>query len=108
MKAIKLSLILLVATLCSCSQVEYDMFADLTVQVVDASTDDALEGVAILLSPSGKNAYTGSDGTYTFESLEAIQYTIMAQKEGYQTNRKSIIVVAGEQNVAYITMSRTK
>ncbi len=107
MKTLKLSLILFLVTLCaSCNQVEYDMFSDLTVQVIDVSTQDALSGVSVLLSPSGKNAFTGSDGTYTFQSLEAMQYTIMVQKEGYQTNRKSITLNAGEPAFISVTMSK--
>ncbi len=97
MKILKLSFFLFLTTLwVSCNQVEYDMFSDLTVQVIDVSTQDALSGVSVSLSPSGKNAFTGSDGTCTFQSLEAIQYTVMVQKEGYQTNRKSIALNAGE------------
>ncbi len=108
MKAIKLTLILFVATLFGCSQVEYDMFGTLTGQVIEATTGNPLSNVSVLLSPSGKNTYTGSDGSFNFEELEPQQYTIMVQKEGYQTNRKAINLVVGETNTVMITMEKTK
>ncbi len=107
MKLIKLSLVLFIVSLCSsCAQVEYDMFGTLSGQVIEASTGNPLSNVSVLLSPGGKNTYTGSDGTFTFANLDPQQYTIMVQKEGYQTNRKSVNLVVAETTNVIITMEK--
>ncbi len=107
MKTLKLTLILFIASLCaSCSQVEYDSFGSLTGQVIEVSTGDPLANVSVLLSPGGKNTFTGSDGSFEFQDLDPQQYTVMVQKEGYHTNRKTINVVVGETNTMMITMEK--
>ncbi|MBO5819159.1 MAG: carboxypeptidase regulatory-like domain-containing protein, partial [Bacteroidales bacterium] len=40
--------------------------------------------------------YTGSDGLFEFNDLDAIQYTVSVQANGYATDRKTITVIAGE------------
>ncbi len=105
MKTVKLTLILFIVSLCaSCAQIEYDIFGTLTGKVVDQSTGKPLEQVSVSLSPGGKNAYTDADGLFTFEELDPQQYTVMVQKEGYATNRKTVTVVTSETNHITITM----
>lgn len=65
--------------------------------VVDADTKEPLSGVLLTLMPSSRNRYTGSDGTYQFEDLNAQQYTITAQMGGYKTDRKTVNLRAGDR-----------
>lgn len=65
--------------------------------VVDAADNAPIQGVLLTLMPSSKNRYTGSDGTYEFEDLDAQQYTITAQMGGYKTDRKTVNLTAGER-----------
>ena len=58
---------------------------------------EPLENVSVVLSPSGVTKQTGADGAYCFENLDVQQYTLTAQKKGYQTNRKSVMAVSGER-----------
>ncbi len=107
MKYLKFTLILFIVSLCaSCAQIEYDIFGTLAGQVIEVSTGEPLSNVSVLLSPGGKNTYTGSDGSFEFQELDPQQYTIMVQKEGYQTNRKTINLLAGETNTVMITMEK--
>lgn len=64
--------------------------------VIDYETQMPLEGVSVTVTPGAKNKITGSDGYFEFIDLENRQYTITTQKEGYSTDRKSIITVAGD------------
>ncbi len=99
-----IALVVSVMLLSSCAQVDYDIFGTLTGQVVEQSTGEPLNQVSVLLSPGGKNVYTGTDGLFTFEELDPQQYTVMVQKEGYVTNRKTVTVVTSETNHVTITM----
>lgn len=92
--AVLLASVLLFGT--SCEPVSYETFGDIAGEVVDAATGTPVSGALITLSPGGKNAYTGSDGLFEFNDLDAIQYTISVQSNGYATDRKTITVIAGE------------
>ncbi len=107
MRTFKFSVLCLLVMLCvSCSQIEYDTFGTLTGQVIDIATGEPLTNASVVLSPSGKSTYTGSEGSFEFIELDPQQYTIMVQKEGYQTNRKSINLLGGETNTVMITMAK--
>lgn len=68
-------------------------------RIVDAATDEPLQGVVVTISPKGESTVTGSDGIYDFASVEPGQYSLQAQKADYKTNYKQVSVIAGE--VAY-------
>ena len=80
----------------ACDDVEYDLYTTVAGMVVDEQTSEPIEGATVNLSPSGKSSTTGSDGTFEFPDLDAQQYTLLVQKPGYTTNRKSVTGVAGE------------
>lgn len=91
----------------ACDKVTYDAFANITGQVIDKDSQDAIDGASINLSPTGKSTFTGSDGYFDFQELEAQQYTITVQKTGYCTNRKTINAVAGESENITITLTKS-
>ena len=92
----------------SCEPVTYDVFATVCGTVVDSETMEPIEGVSVILSPSGKNAVTKADGRFEFAELDAVQYTITVQKSGYSTNRKLVNAIAGETTETTITMEVKK
>lgn len=63
--------------------------------VIDADTQDPIQGAVLTLQPGGKSFYTGQDGSFEFKELEALMYTIMAQKDGYRTDRKNVNLGTG-------------
>ena len=91
-----------------CEPVTYEVFATVSGTVVDATTMEPIEGVSVLLSPSGKNAVTKADGRFEFAEVDAMQYTITVQKSGYSTNRKLVNAIAGETTDVTITMEIRK
>lgn len=57
---------------------------ELSGQVVDASTQEAVSGAQVTLQGKDKEATTGEDGSFTFESLSSGTYTVTVTAEGYQ------------------------
>lgn len=80
-----------------CSDSDYEIYTSIYGVILDDKTGEPLENASVVLSPSGVTKQTGVDGTYCFEHLDAQQYTLTAQKTGYQTNRKSVMAVSGER-----------
>ncbi len=96
----KIFLFLIVASafiLTSCTKDDYDVFSSVYGVVSDAKTGDLIPNANVVLSPSGETKVTGSDGQFIFENIDPQQYTITVQKDGYQTNRKSITAIIGEK-----------
>lgn len=93
-------------TLISCDPITYDTFGTISGTVVEMSTGDVVEGALVTLSPTGKNTYTGSDGFFEIQNLEAQQYTLTVQATGYSTNRKTVTVVAGSVERVNIVLER--
>ena len=101
-------MLLALLTMVGCEPVTYDVFATICGTVVDSETMEPIEGVSVILSLSGKNAVTKADGRFEFAELDAVQYTITAQKLGYSTNRKLVNTIAGETVETTITMEVKK
>ena len=72
--------------------------------ISDDETGAPIADATVVLSPGGATKTTGTDGVYCFEKLDVQEYTITAQKSGYQTNRKSVTAVAGERIEVNITL----
>ena len=96
----------LVAICSSCNKKEYNMFGDLYGIVSNFATGDPIGGATVTLSPGGRNQVTGTDGRFEFKDLDPQQYTITAQRSGYQTNRRTITAVVGEKTEVNITLTR--
>ncbi|MCM1151956.1 MAG: carboxypeptidase-like regulatory domain-containing protein [Alistipes sp.] len=88
----------------ACSKTEYDNFATLYGMVSDSAAGNPIANATVVLSPGGTTKMTGNDGRFEFSDLEPQQYTITVQKSGYQTNRKSITAIVGEQIEVNITL----
>ncbi len=101
-------MLLAMLAMVGCEPVTYDVFATICGTVVDSETMEPIEGVSVILSPSGKNAVTTADGRFEFVELDAVQYTITVQKAGYSTNRKLVNAIAGETVETTITMEVKK
>ncbi len=101
-------LVLVLLGMASCSQVEYDIFGTLTGTVVDEATGQPVEGASVLLTPGGANVMTDAHGAFTFAELDAKQYTLMVQKHGYVTNRKTVTALPGETSQVAITLRKAE
>lgn len=100
-----LTALIVCAAVSSCAKESYDNInATIAGTIIDNESGDALGGVQITLLPGGHNTYSGSDGFFQFNDIEAQQYTIQAQKTGYKTERKTIHPNAGETCTVSISM----
>lgn len=85
-----------------------DITGTLSGTVVEMTTGDVIAGALVTLAPSGKNTYTGVDGFFEFQELDAQQYTLTVQATGYQTNRKTVSIVAGSTERVNITLQKAE
>ena len=91
-----------------CEKRIVDITGTLSGTVVEMTTGDVIAGALITLSPSGKNTYTGADGFFEFQDLDAQQYTVTVQADGYSTNRKTVTIVAGATERINVTLQKAE
>jgi uncharacterized membrane protein len=99
---------LLSVTFSTCNKPEYEIFGSVYGIVSDSESGELLENATVTLSPGGKSTTTGTDGRYEFADLEPKQYTITVQKNGYQTNRKTVTAIVDVQSEANIPLTKNK
>lgn len=90
-------LVLALASFSCSGSDDYDLFASLYGKVTDEKTGEPLANASVMLLPSGISLQTSDDGLFLFDNLDAQQYTVLVQKDGYQTNRKTVAAVSGER-----------
>lgn len=95
-----------IAFFSSCEPVTYDTFGTLSGTVVEMATGDIIAGALVTLAPGGKNTYTGMDGFFEFQDLEAQQYDITVQATGYRSDFKRITIVAGATERVKIALEK--
>ena len=93
-------------SLFSCNPIEYDIFGTIEGIVVDSETFEPIGYVSVDLSPGSKNVITSDDGKFVFEDLDAQQYSLNVHKNGYESNIRTINVIAGEISSVTITMKK--
>jgi len=98
-------LCLLILALSACTTSEEDLFGSISGIVTDTETREPLKGVSISITPTGGTKVTGSDGSYTFQNLDPIEYTLTFKKEGYETDTKKVTVIAGENSKADMVLT---
>lgn len=90
----------------ACTKTEYDLFGNISGTVVDKNTGEPIGQVAVTLKPSARNTYTGSDGYFDFNEIEADRYEVWVQKTGYRANNIKVEVPSGETVKVSITMEK--
>ena len=94
-------------SLCSCSdEDDFSFYASVSGTVVDNETGTPLSGTTITITPGNTSIITTSGGTFEFTRLSSGQYTLIFQKSGYQTNRKNISLVAGDEAQIAVTLAK--
>lgn len=82
----------------------YDIYSTIHGRVTDYDTGLPLENANVLITPTNITRLTGADGLFAFDNLDEGQYTVTVQKSGYQTNRKTVTAISGENVEANITL----
>ncbi len=81
---------------CGCEETEYTFYSSIEGIVYDSSTGESIDKASVALSPSGKTVMTSADGSFVFDNLDPVQYTILVQKDGYYADRKMVTAITGE------------
>lgn len=92
--------------LVGCTQPDYEVYSTIVGAVTDYETGSVLENATVTLVPSSVSHTTDANGQFSFEHLDAGQYTVSVQKSGYVPNRKNITAVSGETVEANIALSK--
>jgi hypothetical protein len=80
-------------------------FATIYGTVSDFATNEPISGVSVTLSPGGKNQITGNNGRFEFRDLDPQQYTVQAERNGYQTNHRFVTAETGEMTEVNIILT---
>jgi uncharacterized protein YjdB len=87
-----------------CTIEEVILYGSISGVVRDTQSKQPLEGVSVTLKPGGITKVTGKDGSYTFNELDAKEYTLTYTKDKYLSASKETSVQAGVNNVVDITL----
>lgn len=105
-KAVILSLLLFTLFGGCTEEKEVIKYGSIAGVVYDESVGEPIPVVKLELTPSGKTAVTGSDGSFSFINIETKDYTIKADKKGYQSGSNDVSVVAGTTTECNLTLKR--
>lgn len=101
-------LIVFLMTSCDKGMIQSDMYGTISGTLIEMGSGEPIQGALITLSPGGKNTYTGYDGSFDFLELEAKQYTLTAQKAGYEANRKTVTTLSGSTVTVSLVMQKSR
>lgn len=87
--------IVLLSVLYSCSKSEVDVYGNIHGIVSDFVSGEPIKNASVTLIPSGKTSVTGSDGSYQYDGLTSMQYTVQVGADAYLTNVKTVLVEPG-------------
>lgn len=109
MKFLKFALIcLLPLQLISCSDDPEESTGLITGAVYDEADGNPLEGVSVVISPTGASVFTDEYGDFTFRDLQPQSYTLQFSKAGYRTLNRNVDVVAGGSQGVRFGMTRVE
>lgn len=95
-----------VLSFASCATDEAELTGDIFGRITDSKSGEPVSSVTVTLTPGGKSTITGVDGTFLYSGVTPGQYSLQAQKEGYNTNYKQIAIVAGETASGDMALTR--
>lgn len=74
--------------------------------VADNTTGEPVPTVRLELTPGGISTVTGSDGGFSFNNLEAGDYTISLSKNGYKSVSNDVTVNSGAPSEVHLLIER--
>lgn len=85
----------LLITLVNCSEegtIGLKEFGNITGRVVKKETFEAIENAKVTLSRTNNTVFTDANGNFKFDNVEAKDYSVEAQKEGYLNKFEGVVV----------------
>jgi hypothetical protein len=96
--------VLIAISFISCAKDIVDVNGSIHGVIKDFNTGALIANCQVSLTPSGKSAITGLDGTFEFGELEPGSYTLSFSKAGYEESSKTVSVTSGETSSVNITL----
>ena len=90
----------------ACNPVTYDTYCTISGTVTEYGTNNPIQGADVIIQPAQIPTKTGSDGTFYFKDIDAGQLRVQAQKEGYESNTKTIMANGGETLIVDISLKK--
>ena len=107
MKKFILFFSVLAALICSsCVKPEPDIWGSISGVVKDAQSNQPIEGVKVTVTATGASQITNSDGQFTFDNLDATEYSLSFEKTGYFSHTQKVTVLAGETATAQVQLKK--
>lgn len=75
---------------------ETPIFGNVYGTITDSKSGEPVRNAEVIISPGNKTTVSGSDGHFEFNNLEAGQYKIGVNANGYEYNSRQVTVVPGE------------
>jgi len=103
-RIINIVVILAINLFISCGEDTVDLIGlgTITGRVVETESFDPLENAKVTLSPTNNAVFTDADGYFIMEDVEAGDYSLSAEKEGFLTNFEAATVTADiEVNIIF-------
>lgn len=102
MKKLLLGSFLIVIALfvnCTSGGDDVSVFGDIYGTITDSKSGEPVRNAEVILSPGNKSTVSGSNGHFEFKTLEAGQYKVGVEADGYEYNSRQITVVPGQNTV---------
>lgn len=90
----------------ACDPVTYDTYCTISGTVSEHGTNNPIQGADVIIQPAQLPTKTGDDGTFYFKDIDAGQLRVQAQKEGYESNTKTIMAHGGETLIVDISLKK--
>lgn len=81
-------------------------YGSITGVVVDAQSNEPIQGVAISTSPASNNVITSADGSFTLINVPMGEVTLTAKKLEYKSNNISLKVFADETSETTVVLEK--
>ena len=106
-KLLSLALLVTILSLTSCTEEPEESTGSITGYVTESGTGtEPISGVTVSILANGRSTTTGSDGTFSFTAMQPGQYSLQFSKTGYNTNTRTVNVVAGQENRCDIQLTK--
>ncbi|MDE5724893.1 MAG: carboxypeptidase regulatory-like domain-containing protein, partial [Duncaniella sp.] len=93
--------------LASCTEDPEDAMGTIVGFVTQAPAGtEPISGVTVSILSTGQSTTTGSNGAFTFINMQPGSYSLQFSKAGYNTNSRTVTVVAGNENQCDVQMSK--
>lgn len=84
---------------CTSGGDDVSVFGDIYGTITDSKSGEPVRNAEVILSPGNKSTVSGSNGHFEFKTLEAGQYKVGVEADGYEYNSRQITVVPGQNTV---------